>query len=418
MVLRRGLTILLSAALVPAAWAGDAAPEPSLRPVREYAPVGKRAEVEVHWDGVSLPAAVGSPRAGRGGSPTSEASDPGPAAQAAPTEVVLFDAWGAELGRHAVVEPSGEGGGAVLDLLEAFPILGSTPPARAVKAGLRRGNVGIGSGVVVVPMWSAPRYESALTAVARRMLRARSVAEFESMLPGLRGRIEALDREVRGEGVGGGGGADGVGGLGEPERVFSGYRLIVDRRVRIRTSLGEMEFALRFDAAPGHAAAFLRLVEGGFYDGSAIFRIGLSGVDGRPLFIQAGDPTGTGLGGNGERVAYEPSTLERRAGTLALARAVGDPNSASTQIVITLADDAAGETRDGATASGELVRGAGVLRALAEVPVGPRVPEVPGSPRDLPLADLVIERAWTVPARVGESAPVPEAEPEPEAVER
>lgn len=378
-----------------------------LSPIRAYAALGRGIEVRIER--------MVDDRVPEG------AADDGPGV-AAGMELVLWTAWGTEFARGPV-------GFGVTDLREVFPVLESTPPAAAVwvqleaaddsgadqsgaagaraaagqDAGGPRRLVPVGAPLVIVPMWSVPRYESALTALARQVVAARSQSTLEQLLATARASGPALDRQVVESGA---------------ARVFSGYRLLIDRRVRLKTSLGEMEFALRHDAAPNHAAAFLRLVEGGFYDGAPIHRIATGGPEGGPVLVQAGDPTGGGAGGCGERFPFEPGTLAQRFGVLSMARDPGDPNSAKGQIVIALDGAETAGLEVGATAFAELTRGAAALRAFAGIPIGPRDPENPASPRDLPLAQLRIERAWTVPAPargVIEEAP---AEQPPEPIER
>ncbi|MFM9956515.1 MAG: peptidylprolyl isomerase [Phycisphaerales bacterium] len=338
-------------------------------PVRLYAPLGRPVEVRI-----------------------SPSDDVDAGVNAERLELVLWTPWGSEFARALV----GEGD---IDLVAAFPALEQTPPASALWLQLEVGGTPDGPPLVIVPMWTAPRYESALTALARQILAARSQTSIEQMLNAARASGAALEDQVVDSGA---------------ARSFCGYRLVVDKRVRIKTSLGEMEFALRHDAAPNHASAFQRLVEGGFYDGTPIHRIVLSGIGSEAVLVQAGDPTGTGTGGSGERIAYEPTTLPQNFGVLSMARTPGDPNSASSQIVIGLDGAAKARLESGATAFGELTRGASVLREFAAIPVGPREPDRPGSPRDLPLAQLVIERAWTVDAPP-RGAAVAEVEKEPEA---
>jgi peptidylprolyl isomerase len=273
-----------------------------------------------------------------------------------------------------------------VDLLEVFPLLRDTPPARAVEVQAFEGGKPDGPALVLVPMWTPARPETALTSLVRSGLRQRSTEALDRLIRTAPGSIPALDRQMIEEP------------RGENERVFTGYRVLQDRRVRVRTSLGDLEFALRHDAAPNAAAAFLRLVDGGFYDGTPIHRLVTIGPSARPVLAQMGDPTGTGFGGAGERIGYEASTLKQRRGVLSLARVPGDPDSASSQFIIALSDEEAGVLEGAATPIGELTLGSAVLDDLAAVPVGPRDPEVPGSPKDRPLATLKIERAWTVDA--------------------
>jgi peptidylprolyl isomerase/peptidyl-prolyl cis-trans isomerase B (cyclophilin B) len=102
-------------------------------------------------------------------------------------------------------------------------------------------------------------------------------------------------------------------------------------RIRMTTDKGEIVLRLFPDDAPMHAAAFLKLVKSGFYDGLTFHRV-------EPGFvIQGGDPDGNGTGGPGYRLKAEFNTRPHVRGTLAMARS-SDPNSAGSQFYICLAD--------------------------------------------------------------------------------
>ena len=102
-------------------------------------------------------------------------------------------------------------------------------------------------------------------------------------------------------------------------------------QVRIATDKGDIVVRLFPDDAPMHAAAFLKLVESGFYDGLAFHRV-------EPGFVvQGGDPDGDGTGGPGYRLKAEFNSRPHSRGTLAMARA-SNPDSAGSQFYICLAD--------------------------------------------------------------------------------
>ncbi|HEY1976746.1 MAG TPA: peptidylprolyl isomerase [Candidatus Baltobacteraceae bacterium] len=105
----------------------------------------------------------------------------------------------------------------------------------------------------------------------------------------------------------------------------------VNSQVRIATDKGDIVLRLFPDDAPMHAAAFLKLVENGFYDGLAFHRV-------EPGFvIQGGDPDGDGTGGPGYRLKAEFNSRPHVRGTLAMARA-SNPDSAGSQFYICLGD--------------------------------------------------------------------------------
>ena len=59
----------------------------------------------------------------------------------------------------------------------------------------------------------------------------------------------------------------------------------------IETSLGNIEFELLEDVAPGHVQNFKDLANSDFYNGTIFHRV----IPG--FMVQGGDPTGTGTGG-------------------------------------------------------------------------------------------------------------------------
>lgn len=102
-------------------------------------------------------------------------------------------------------------------------------------------------------------------------------------------------------------------------------------QVRIATDRGDIVVDLFPDDAPLHAAAFLKLVKAGFYDGLTFHRV-------EPGFVvQGGDPDGVGTGGPGYRLKAEFNARPHTRGALAMARS-SDPDSAGSQFYICLAD--------------------------------------------------------------------------------
>jgi peptidylprolyl isomerase len=97
------------------------------------------------------------------------------------------------------------------------------------------------------------------------------------------------------------------------------------------TSKGEVVIKMRPDLAPRHVARIKELVRDGFYDGIVFHRV----IDG--FMAQTGDPTGTGTGGSGRKLAAEFSREPHRRGTVSMARAA-NPDSADSQFFICFAD--------------------------------------------------------------------------------
>jgi peptidylprolyl isomerase len=99
----------------------------------------------------------------------------------------------------------------------------------------------------------------------------------------------------------------------------------------LETSQGEVTIAMRPDLAPGHVARIKELVREGFYDGVVFHRV----IDG--FMAQTGDPTGTGMGGSGQKLKAEFNREPHVRGTVSMARAQ-DPNSGDSQFFICFDD--------------------------------------------------------------------------------
>jgi peptidyl-prolyl cis-trans isomerase B (cyclophilin B) len=102
-------------------------------------------------------------------------------------------------------------------------------------------------------------------------------------------------------------------------------------QVRIASKHGDIVFTLFPDDAPMHCAAFMKLADGGFYDGLQFHRV-------EPGFVvQGGDPSGDGTGGPGYKLKAEFNAKPHLRGTVAMARA-SSPDSAGSQFYICLDD--------------------------------------------------------------------------------
>ena len=101
---------------------------------------------------------------------------------------------------------------------------------------------------------------------------------------------------------------------------------------------GTIELELDKSKAPRTVKNFVDLVERGFYDGLTFHRI----MDG--FMIQGGDPEGNGTGGSDKKIIGEFSangvenTISHKRGTISMARASGDYNSARSQFFICQVD--------------------------------------------------------------------------------
>ena len=94
---------------------------------------------------------------------------------------------------------------------------------------------------------------------------------------------------------------------------------------------GRVVINLRPDLAPNHVARIAELTREGFYDGIVFHRV----IDG--FMAQTGDPTGTGTGGSGKKLAAEFTRTPFKRGTIGMARAQ-NPNSGDSQFFICFAD--------------------------------------------------------------------------------
>ncbi len=99
----------------------------------------------------------------------------------------------------------------------------------------------------------------------------------------------------------------------------------------METTAGSVVIKLRPDLAPGHVARIKELVREGFYDGVVFHRV----IEG--FMAQTGDPTGTGMGGSGQKLKAEFSREPHVRGTVSMARAQ-NPDSGDSQFFICFAD--------------------------------------------------------------------------------
>ena len=127
---------------------------------------------------------------------------------------------------------------------------------------------------------------------------------------------------------------------------------------------GDVVIRLRPDLAPQHVDRIRELASEGFYDNVVFHRV----IDG--FMAQGGDPTGTGMGGSGQKLKAEFSQAKHVRGTASMARAQ-DPNSANSQFFICFDD--CGFLDGQYTVWGEVVEG---MEYVDNLPKGepPRAP--------------------------------------------
>ena len=271
-----------------------------------------------------------------------------------------------------------------VDLSTLFPVLWTTREPKLMYAQLFVLGESVGAPLVLQPMLAPRVARDGLTDAARAALDTPGAMDDARLRELPSAQREALEQSVA---------------LDEPgEPHYAGLRVYVDQFVRLETSAGEMVFRLRPDMAPNTVHHFRSLVVGGFYDNTAVHRI-IPASAGREAFIvQAGDPIGTGYGGPGFSIDFEPSALPHRFGVLSMARIPTDPNSAGSQFFICLSRSMCAGLDGQYTSFAELVDGGETLVTLAEVPVTARDPEDPNSAVDRPLDPPVIVHAELIDA--------------------
>lgn len=142
----------------------------------------------------------------------------------------------------------------------------------------------------------------------------------------------------------------------------------------IETEKGDIVLELFPESAPLAVNSFIFLAENGWYDGVTFHRV-------MPGFVaQAGDPTGTGMGGPGYAFINEINTELQfdRAGLLAMANSGADSNGS--QFFITLGP--AEHLNGGYTIFGQVLEGMDAVESLT--------PRVPAESNDLPPGDRII----------------------------
>ena len=134
----------------------------------------------------------------------------------------------------------------------------------------------------------------------------------------------------------------------------------------IETSLGNIEFELLEDLAPGHVKNFKDLAKEGFYDGTIFHRV----IPG--FMVQGGDPntksddrSSHGMGGPGHTIKAEFNDEPHVRGIVSMARSQ-DPDSAGSQFFVVVKDS---DFLDGQyTAFGRVISGMDVVDQIVDSP--------------------------------------------------
>ena len=136
--------------------------------------------------------------------------------------------------------------------------------------------------------------------------------------------------------------------------------------VVIETSLGNIEFELLEDVAPGHVQNFKDLANSDFYNGTTFHRV----IPG--FMVQGGDPntksddrSSHGMGGPGHTIKAEFNDEPHVRGIVSMARSQ-DPDSAGSQFFVVVKDS---DFLDGQyTAFGRVISGMDVADKIVDSP--------------------------------------------------
>ena len=176
-------------------------------------------------------------------------------------------------------------------------------------------------------------------------------------------------------------------------------------QVEFDTTAGKIRVELFPDAAPKTVANFLDYVKAKHYDGTQFHRViagfMVQGGGFTPDFKQK--PTKPPIAIESEQSSK--AGLVNVPGTLAMAR-TGDPNSATAQFFINVADNkslnfrSADQQGYGYTVFGKVIEGMDVIDRIARAPVGTSTPVAPGiDPRTVPAEKVIINRAVVIDAK-------------------
>lgn len=110
-----------------------------------------------------------------------------------------------------------------------------------------------------------------------------------------------------------------------------GFAMDKENTLYMDLDYGRVVIEMLPEVAPNHVARIKELTRKGFYDGVKFHRV----IPG--FMAQTGDPTGTGMGGSGQKLKAEFNKTEHVRGTVSMARTL-DPNSADSQFFICFDD--------------------------------------------------------------------------------
>lgn len=139
---------------------------------------------------------------------------------------------------------------------------------------------------------------------------------------------------------------------------ISDNTILSDTTVVMETSLGNIELQIFTSTMPLTAGNFIKLVKQGFYDGIIFHRV----IPG--FMIQGGDPTGTGMGGPGYKIADEFTKTNRNdKATISMANA--GPNTGGSQFFINVENNDFLNTKH--PVFGKVTKGYEIVEAISNV---------------------------------------------------
>lgn len=198
--------------------------------------------------------------------------------------------------------------------------------------------------------------------------------------------------------------------------VTAGFRVEPAVECVLHTSDGAIRIGFAPDAAPATVENFLRLVRGGFYDGTVFHRVVPLDREGRAFVVQGGDPTGTGDGGPGWNLALEPSDLRHERGVLGMARG-DDPHSAGSQFYISLGREGTARLDGQYCTFAFMLDGVDALDRIAQSEIGDTATGRPRTPPRIERAELVAARPCNAGSdphgRITIAEPAPPVRPSP-----
>jgi peptidyl-prolyl cis-trans isomerase B (cyclophilin B) len=165
--------------------------------------------------------------------------------------------------------------------------------------------------------------------------------------------------------------------------------------VKLQTNFGPITLELDPERAPETVANFLDYVNSGFYNNTVFHRV----IDG---FMIQGGGFAPGMKQKPTKNAIKNEAdngLKNEAYTIAMAR-TGDPHSATAQFFINIADNSflnhtvPNAQGWGYAVFGRVIEGQDVVDRMRKVRTGNR-----GMHQDVPLDDVIIERAEAVEAK-------------------